>query len=67
MSRPSFCPNCGAALSSDEGTVAVPITDPETGDGGYDCYCPACDWSGDVYPDDEQGMEPSTHRREACR
>lgn len=61
MSRPYFCPNCGTALRPDE-RPAVPISDPETGDGGYDCYCVACGWSGDVYPDDEQGapeMGPS--------
>ena len=56
MSRPYFCPNCGAALSPEE-RAAVKIYDPGTGNGGYDCYCDACTWSGDVYPDSEQGIE----------
>lgn len=53
MSRPGFCPNCAAALTGE--TAAVAILDDSTGDGGYDCSCASCGWSGDVYPDDEQG------------
>lgn len=53
MSRPSFCPNCGAALPDDD-RAAVPIGDPKTVDGGYECYCGACGWPGDILPDDEQ-------------
>ncbi len=55
MSRPAYCPGCGSTLPGDERT-AVPISDPESGDGGYDCYCEACGWSGDILPDDEQGI-----------
>jgi hypothetical protein len=62
VSRPSFCPHCGAALSPEERS-AVPIYDPATGDGGYDCYCDTCGWSGDVYPDDEQGIEETEPTR----
>lgn len=55
MSRPAYCPGCGSTLPGDERT-AMPILEPESGDGGYDCYCGACGWSGDIYPDDEQGI-----------
>lgn len=67
---PKFCPDCGAALTDD--TAAVGIFDGHTGDGGYDVYCETCGWSGDVFPDDEQGMytgeeskkKPAYHPRE---
>ena len=52
MSRPGFCPNCGAALIGEN--AAVGILDDSSGDGGWDCSCRTCGWSGDVYPDDEQ-------------
>jgi hypothetical protein len=58
MSRPSFCPGCGAVLTDE--TAAVGVLDDRTGNGGYDCYCGTCGWSADVLPDDEQG----THRGE---
>lgn len=52
MSRPNHCPNCGAAL---EGRyAAVAILDDRSGDGGWDASCRTCEWSGDVFPDDEQ-------------
>jgi hypothetical protein len=57
VSRPLFCPNCAAALPTDErANAAVPIysanTNANTGDGGYDCYCESCGWSGDIYPEE---------------
>ena len=52
-SQPKFCPACGAALEGETATVA--IIDERSGDGGYDCYCEACGWSGDMFPDAEQG------------
>ena len=55
MSRPEFCPNCGAALVGEN--AAVGILDERSGDVGYDTSCRNCGWSGDVYPDDEQGGE----------
>ena len=55
MSRPRFCPNCGAALVGEN--AAVGILDERSGDVGYDTSCRNCGWSGDVYPDDEQGGE----------
>lgn len=63
--RPRFCPACGAALEGE--TAAVAIIDEGSGDGGYDCYCEACGWSGDVFPDAEQGAhaEETSVRRVA--
>ena len=52
MSKLRFCPNCGAALESEN--AALEIYDDRSGDGGYDCYCQSCEWSGDVWPDEEQ-------------
>ena len=46
MSKPLFCPQCGKEslnLEPFEGEY----------DGGYDCYCLTCEWSGDILPDDE--------------
>lgn len=53
MNRLGFCPTCGAALEGE--TSAVAILDDSTGNGGWDCSCESCGWSGDVWPDDEQG------------
>lgn len=54
MSRPRFCPSCGAALIGE--SAAVGIYDDRSGDGGYDTYCcRSRGWSEDVMPDDEQG------------
>lgn len=50
---PKFCPDCGAALTADNAVVGV--IDDRSGDGGYDCYCEVCGWSGDISPDDEHG------------
>lgn len=52
--RPNYCPNCGEALPKAR-NYAVPIVYGES-DGGYDTYCPACGWSGDILPDSEQGV-----------
>lgn len=53
MSRPNHCSNCGAALQGDN--AAVGTYDDRSGDGGYDTYCQACGWSGDIMPDAEKG------------
>ena len=53
MSKPNHCPNCGAGFVGE--FAAVGIYDDRSGDGGYDCSCRSCDWTGDVFPDDEQG------------
>ena len=51
MARPNFCPNCGGKLP-DGPHGAQPYSDEE-GNGGWDCYCEACEWSGDIEPDEE--------------
>ena len=57
MSIPYYCPNCGIPIREDmndvgENSNRFPIENNK-GDGGYDIYCPECEWSGDIYPDDE--------------
>jgi hypothetical protein len=56
LSRPDFCPSCGAALVGE--SAAVGILDERSGDRGYDCSRASCGCSGDVFPDDEQGPAP---------
>lgn len=51
MTRPRYCPNCAKALS-DESHNTQAFSSGE--DGGWDCYCDACEWSGDIFPDDER-------------
>lgn len=52
-SRPLYCPNCGEALPKGD-RYAMPMYDDKSGDGVYDVYCSACEWSGDIWPDAEQ-------------
>ena len=54
MPRPSFCPNCGKPLPAGP-QGAQPFSEDVTGiEGrGWDCYCDACTWSGDIMPDNE--------------
>jgi hypothetical protein len=52
---PKFCPNCGKPLK-DYYEYWVDSSRPETPDNpykgvGYDCYCPHCEWSGNIEPD----------------
>ena len=68
MSRPEFCPNCGVKLppgahgaqpfSRARDLVALPLSEstvptPIEIEGGWDCYCALCEWSGDILPDEE--------------
>jgi len=49
--EPQFCPSCAAPLP--EGPRGrEPFSTTVDGD-GWDCYCAACKWSGDIFPDDE--------------
>jgi hypothetical protein len=48
MRRPSYCPSCGSPLPGDEASKTLVEIE-----GGYDCYCPCCRWSGDIMPDEE--------------
>ena len=50
MTRPNFCPNCAAPLAETP-HGAQPFT--AEGDGGWDCFCDACKWGGDILPDEE--------------
>lgn len=50
MTRPLFCPNCAAPLAR---TLNGAQAFSKDGDGGWDCYCQACQWAGDIMPDDE--------------
>jgi hypothetical protein len=52
MTRPNYCPNCGQSIKEDE-LNAVAIASTKGNRTGYDCYCPNCEWSGDIWPDDE--------------
>ena len=52
MARPLFCPNCGKSLPKGP-HGAQGFTNTMTGDGGWDCFCAACKWSGDILPDSE--------------
>ena len=56
--RPNYCPQCGGALP--EGPHgAQGFEDTVANEGGWDCYCAACSWSGDIMPDAEDyGMYP---------
>lgn len=54
---PYYCPNCGIPIRGDMNDMGddsnrFPIENKQS-DGGYDVYCPECEWSGDIYPDDE--------------
>jgi len=51
MSKPNYCPNCGFPLHGEHSAVAITSTEDHAT--GYDCYCTNCDWSGDIWPDDE--------------
>ena len=53
MSKPNYCPNCGASLEGED--AAEGLYDDRSGDGGYDAACASCGWPGDIMPDDEQG------------
>lgn len=55
MTKPKYCPNCAKPLGDIQ-----PCWGEEWEYEGerfantvYDCYCSACDWSGDISPDDE--------------
>ena len=51
MTRPKYCPNCGTLLTDEYSAEAISSTMENRP--GYDCYCSACEWSGDIWPDDE--------------
>ena len=58
MTRPNYCPNCGHSIKEVE-MSAVAIVSTEYKSTGYDCYCPKCEWSGNIWPDDEADGDKS--------
>ena len=58
---PKFCPNCAMPLHA----VGMETTDPDP-ENGWDCFCQACHWSGDIFPDCETEEDLSA-RRDATR
>ena len=53
MSRPRYCPDCGKPLPLPSGPFGAQAIKNAAGDGGWDCYCRACRWGGDIWPDEE--------------
>lgn len=64
LTPPRFCPGCGAEFrDTKESRALMPIgqpfgpsldraeLEPEI-TWGWDCYCVACEWSGDIRPDE---------------
>jgi hypothetical protein len=47
---PKRCPDCGAEFPQALGS-RTPISEKgETGPRGWSCWCPSCNWTGDVFP-----------------
>lgn len=56
MTRPNYCPRCGEPLpDGPHGAQPFKVSMDAGADGGWDCYCEVCKWSGDIMPDDEIG------------
>ena len=60
---PKWCPNCATRLP--EGAHgAQGFSDTEESDAtGWDCFCEACYWSGDIIPDYATEAELATAER----
>lgn len=56
--RPKFCPNCGAKIKDYQAEVDVIRKE-----GGFDCLCKKCGWSGEINPDSLTDLEgaPNSH------
>jgi len=55
--QPNFCPNCGRRFAN-EGNSRVPFGIVESeAIVGWDCFCDACYWSGDIEPDYSSEIE----------
>lgn len=61
MTKPNYCPNCGKPLDEEYSAIGIAHTEGNTT--GYDCYCSKCEWSGDIWPDDEAGNETEEKKR----
>ena len=51
LQRPNFCPNCAGPLP-DGSHGAQPYEIDEDHMIGWDCYCDACGWGGNIEPDE---------------
>ena len=49
--RPRFCPNCAAPLSEEPHGAQEFTPGARPDRNGWDCFCDACHWSGDILPD----------------
>ena len=50
--RPNFCPNCAAPLpEGSHGAQGFSHIELMEDAEGWDCFCDACYWSGDILPD----------------
>ena len=56
--RPIYCPNCTTELAPDDGgaspftIINAPVAQYLPHTDGFECFCDACHWSGDILPDD---------------
>ena len=66
--RPLFCPNCATPLllgvHGAQPWSAAPGPYSEESEEGWDCFCNACYWSGDIMPDYLTAEALETARRE---
>ncbi len=52
---PTYCPNCAANLHGPSGSLVAAGEDEVV----WDTYCPVCDWSGYISPDEKLSGEGS--------
>lgn len=70
---PKYCPNCGKQLQEKEVRVVFwadssrkeTPKDPYKGL-GYDTYCPNCEWSGDIIPDEDRNIVHNIDKNGKC-
>ena len=48
--KPKYCPSCGKPIDDCVGIYARDREGLEE-NGGHDCWCEHCKWSGDILPD----------------
>ena len=65
--RPKFCPNCAAPLPTVSHNTQPWGCDAESYSiEGWDCFCDACGWSGDIVPDYATEEQLSRHTGEGA-
>ena len=62
--RPLFCPNCATLLPDGSHAPQEFGTTDGSEETGWDCFCNACHWSGDIMPDYLTAEALETARRE---